>query len=247
MPSMASMPAVRSFRRSTSFWSCSRPTEAMGGTTTLPFSPAVEVEPSLSHSEKSFAFSLLKASDLIFFLRLKSGPKRSDSRSVNFSEMKLRNSTMSLKAEGFESLSSKIFPMKSSKDFLHSSPSSASPSKMKLAKSMMPSGLTSTSTRAKQASLCSKMLMNSTLEILKSQSLSMSCMICINRELTKVTFISSFSVAATAKTPSHRTPISMFMTVSAERSMKTMNTNRQRGLSSLISEQIPARSSSRVP
>mmetsp|Transcript_91688 Transcript_91688/g.186652 ORF Transcript_91688/g.186652 Transcript_91688/m.186652 type:complete len:320 (-) Transcript_91688:377-1336(-) len=118
---------------------------------------------------------------------------------------------------------------------------------MKSTLSTIPSGSTSSSCSTLQASLRSRICRNSVLETCKSQSSSISFMICCSFSCTKLIIMLSFSVEATPATTSQSTPINMFMMVSAEMRIKRLKTTKQTRLSSSKALQIPARSSSKVP
>mmetsp|Transcript_85226 Transcript_85226/g.264832 ORF Transcript_85226/g.264832 Transcript_85226/m.264832 type:complete len:328 (+) Transcript_85226:215-1198(+) len=131
-------------------------------------------------------------------------------------------SVMSFTVATFDPRSERTVSMKSGKAICTSAPWSSA-WKMKSARSTRAYTSTSTFESKCTASGLSRISTNSCLEIMLSPSLSMPprAMIPMKPSFTVATAICSLSVAATALTTSHRTPISMFMTVRADNSTKT--------------------------
>mmetsp|Transcript_1114 Transcript_1114/g.3417 ORF Transcript_1114/g.3417 Transcript_1114/m.3417 type:complete len:323 (+) Transcript_1114:365-1333(+) len=120
-------------------------------------------------------------------------------------------------------------------------------SKMESIKSTRPSGSTPTSCRANAASWFVRIFMNSSLEMRPLPSSSSASTIFSIFVLTNSTRICSFSVAATAETTSQSTPMSMFITISAERAMKMRKIVARMKDTCLMSSMTAARLSRKVP
>mmetsp|Transcript_34223 Transcript_34223/g.67373 ORF Transcript_34223/g.67373 Transcript_34223/m.67373 type:complete len:216 (+) Transcript_34223:625-1272(+) len=113
--------------------------------------------------------------------------------------------------------------------------------------SIMSTMLMFTEAKVSAASLCSAMLETSAHEIIMSPSLSMSPIILPNLSRTFSVNICSFSVEEMADTTSHKTPMSMLSSVSAEITAKIASTARQTPLSALTASTKSFRLSRKVP
>mmetsp|Transcript_32374 Transcript_32374/g.89267 ORF Transcript_32374/g.89267 Transcript_32374/m.89267 type:complete len:253 (+) Transcript_32374:269-1027(+) len=108
-------------------------------------------------------------------------------------------------------------------------------------------GSTPTSFKAWAASRSCRIIMNSSLEMYSLQSSSSRDSTCCNFSVTAFTTMPSFSASETALTTSQSTPISMFITVSAERTMKTKYSTKQKKLLSSRVSHMKARLSRNTP
>mmetsp|Transcript_109397 Transcript_109397/g.337737 ORF Transcript_109397/g.337737 Transcript_109397/m.337737 type:complete len:242 (-) Transcript_109397:760-1485(-) len=158
-----------------------------------------------------------------------------------------RRSTTSLTVAVLEPRSLRITSMNSSNARPSLSASASSSSKMKSAQSKIPSGSTPTSASARMAAGFSRIFLNSTREILRSPSSSRVSTMVWSFEVTNSTIWTSFSVAVMVLTISQSTPMSMFISVSAERRMNTKKSAKQTMLSLLMSMATVARLSRKVP
>mmetsp|Transcript_82772 Transcript_82772/g.229791 ORF Transcript_82772/g.229791 Transcript_82772/m.229791 type:complete len:357 (-) Transcript_82772:625-1695(-) len=133
-----------------------------------------------------------------------------------------RRSTMSFTVAVFVPRNESTISMNSGNFSCFSSCSPYSCAKMKSAKSTRPYTSTFTASRSLVASGLSIMASNSDLEIIWLPSVSKPplSMMSMKPSLTVATAIVSLSVAATALTTSHSTPISMFMTMRAAKQTK---------------------------
>mmetsp|Transcript_79533 Transcript_79533/g.165158 ORF Transcript_79533/g.165158 Transcript_79533/m.165158 type:complete len:329 (-) Transcript_79533:608-1594(-) len=113
--------------------------------------------------------------------------------------------------------------------------------------SMIPKTSTPVSSRTRQASGFCTIFKNSSLEMRPPSLLPINVKRSLILSFTKLMAKASFSVAATALTTSHKTPMSMFMTVIADIKTKSQNSIARAGLSCPTARTRGPRLSMKVP